>query len=79
MTEAEVMFESAGVSTESLATLGEGHIAYVKQIRSCLHCMPPTARRSCSPTAGKPRSPMHGAMNCRPSAFTDPHLRRSLT
>jgi hypothetical protein len=34
MTEAEVMFETAGVSAESLATLGEGHIAYVKQIRS---------------------------------------------
>ncbi len=34
MTEAEIVFEPAGASTESLATLGEGHIAYVKQIRS---------------------------------------------
>ena len=34
MTEAEVVFEVAGVSTEALASLGEGHIAYVKQIRS---------------------------------------------
>jgi hypothetical protein len=35
MTEAEVVFEeAAGVSTEALASLGEGHIAYVKQIRS---------------------------------------------
>ena len=34
MTEGTVVFEPAGVSTESLATLGEGSIAYVKQIRS---------------------------------------------
>lgn len=34
MTEGNVVFENAGVSTETLATLGEGHIAYVKQIRS---------------------------------------------
>ena len=34
MTEAEVVFETAGVSPEALASLGEGHIAYVKQIRS---------------------------------------------
>ncbi|MBW8902424.1 MAG: DUF1150 domain-containing protein [Bradyrhizobium sp.] len=35
MTEGTVVFEpAAGLSTESLATLGEGHIAYVKQIRS---------------------------------------------
>jgi hypothetical protein len=34
MTEGTVVFEPAGVSTESLATVGEGHIAYVKQIRS---------------------------------------------
>jgi len=34
MTEAGTVFENAGVSTEALATLGEGHIAYVKQIRS---------------------------------------------
>src|SRR3977135_3244637 len=34
MTEGNVVFESAGVSTEALATLGEGHIAYVKQIGS---------------------------------------------
>ena len=34
MTEGNVVFENAGVSTEALATLGEGHIAYVKQIRS---------------------------------------------
>jgi hypothetical protein len=40
------------VSLESLASLGEGHIAYVKQIRSeddlnCSRSMPPTAPRSC--------------------------------
>ena len=34
MTEAEVAFETARVSPETLASLGEGHIAYVKQIRS---------------------------------------------
>ena len=34
MTEAGVVYDTAGVSTETLATLGEGHIAYVKQIRS---------------------------------------------
>ena len=34
MTEGNVVFEPAGVSTDSLASLGEGHIAYVKQIRS---------------------------------------------
>ena len=34
MTEAEVVFEPTSVSPESLATMGEGHIAYVKQIRS---------------------------------------------
>jgi hypothetical protein len=34
MTEGNVVFENSGVSTETLATLGEGHIAYVKQIRS---------------------------------------------
>ena len=34
MSEGTVVFEPAGVSAESLATLGEGHIAYVKQIRS---------------------------------------------
>ena len=34
MTEVEVVFESAGVSPEALASLGEGHIAYVKHIRS---------------------------------------------
>ena len=33
MTEGTVIFEPA-VSLETLATLGEGHIAYVKQIRS---------------------------------------------
>jgi hypothetical protein len=33
MTEANVIFEQ-DVSLETLATLGEGHIAYVKQIRS---------------------------------------------
>ncbi len=33
MTEANVIFET-DVSPETLATLGEGHIAYVKQIRS---------------------------------------------
>jgi len=34
MTEGNVVFEPADVSADSLATLGEGHIAYVKQIRS---------------------------------------------
>src|SRR3954454_25371801 len=34
MTEGTVVFEPAAVSAESLATLGEGHIAYVKQLRS---------------------------------------------
>ena len=34
MTDAGVEFETETVSTETLATLGEGHIAYVKQIRS---------------------------------------------
>jgi hypothetical protein len=34
MTEVDVVFEPKNVSLESLATLGEGHIAYVKQIRS---------------------------------------------
>ena len=34
MTEADVAYETAPVSPEALATLGEGHIAYVKQIRS---------------------------------------------
>jgi hypothetical protein len=34
MTEANVAFEPTAVSTEALASLGEGHIAYVKQIRS---------------------------------------------
>ena len=34
MTDAGVVFETETVSTETLATLGEGHIAYVKQIRS---------------------------------------------
>src|SRR6201996_8770636 len=34
MTEVGVVFEPDTVSTETLATLGEGHIAYVKQIRS---------------------------------------------
>src|SRR5476649_1756975 len=34
MTEAGVVYETADVSPEALATLGEGHIAYVKQIRS---------------------------------------------
>ena len=34
MTEGNVVLEPKGVSLEALATLGEGHIAYVKQIRS---------------------------------------------
>ena len=34
MTDAGVVFEPESVSPEALATLGEGHIAYVKQIRS---------------------------------------------
>jgi hypothetical protein len=34
MAEGNFAFETNGVSPETLATLGEGHIAYVKQIRS---------------------------------------------
>ena len=34
MTEDRVFHANPDVSPESLATLGEGHIAYVKQIRS---------------------------------------------
>jgi hypothetical protein len=34
MTEGNVAFEQKGISIEALATMGEGHIAYVKQIRS---------------------------------------------
>ena len=34
MTEGNVAYEPKAVSTEALASLGEGHIAYVKQIRS---------------------------------------------
>ena len=34
MTDNGVVSEAETVSTETLATLGEGHIAYVKQIRS---------------------------------------------
>lgn len=34
MTDGSVIYEAESVSPETLATLGEGHIAYVKQIRS---------------------------------------------
>jgi hypothetical protein len=34
MAEGNFAFETNSVSPETLATLGEGHIAYVKQIRS---------------------------------------------
>ncbi|MBI5261525.1 MAG: DUF1150 domain-containing protein [Bradyrhizobium sp.] len=34
MTDGSVIYEAESVSPEMLATLGEGHIAYVKQIRS---------------------------------------------
>ena len=34
MSEVSVTFESEKVSVEALAHLGEGHIAYVKQVRS---------------------------------------------
>ena len=34
MSEVSVTFEPEKVSTEALAHLGEGHIAYVKQVRS---------------------------------------------
>ena len=34
MTEAGVVYETESVSPEALATLGEGQLAYVKQIRS---------------------------------------------
>ncbi|MCD0422108.1 MAG: DUF1150 domain-containing protein [Rhodopseudomonas sp.] len=34
MTEAGTTHENVGVTLEALAHLGEGHIAYVKQIRS---------------------------------------------
>ena len=34
MTEAGNLYDTANVSTETLANLGEGQLAYVKQIRS---------------------------------------------
>ncbi len=34
MSEVTVSFEPESVTTEALAHLGEGHIAYVKQVRS---------------------------------------------
>jgi hypothetical protein len=34
MTEADVVYETNNVSPEALASLGEGQLAYVKQIRS---------------------------------------------
>jgi len=34
MSDVSVMFEAEKVSVEALAHLGEGHIAYVKQVRS---------------------------------------------
>jgi hypothetical protein len=34
MTEAHVVNDTSSVSPEALAAMGEGHIAYVKQIRS---------------------------------------------
>ena len=34
MTEGNFAYEPTSVSTEALAHLGEGHIAYVKQVRS---------------------------------------------
>ena len=34
MTDGNVVYEATNVSAETLAALGEGHIAYVKQIRS---------------------------------------------
>ncbi|QPF84854.1 DUF1150 domain-containing protein [Bradyrhizobium genosp. L] len=34
MSEANIIFESETVTPEVLAHLGEGHIAYVKQVRS---------------------------------------------
>lgn len=34
MNEANIIFESESVTPEALAHLGEGHIAYVKQVRS---------------------------------------------
>ena len=34
MSEVNVTFEPESVTTEALAHLGEGHIAYVKQVRS---------------------------------------------
>ena len=34
MTDGNVAYESTSVSPEALAHLGEGHIAYVKQVRS---------------------------------------------
>ena len=34
MSELSVTFEPEAVTTEALAHLGEGHIAYVKQVRS---------------------------------------------
>ena len=34
MSEASIIFQSDSVTPEALAHLGEGHIAYVKQVRS---------------------------------------------
>ena len=34
MSEANIIFQSESVTPEALAHLGEGHIAYVKQVRS---------------------------------------------
>jgi len=34
MTEANTVFETASVTPEALASLGDGHIAYVKEIKS---------------------------------------------
>jgi hypothetical protein len=60
------------ISPEALAVLGGGKLAYVKTIRSedvqkhfPQACTPPTARRSCSPTAARRRSRMPGATSSR--------------
>ena len=47
MSEVSVTFEPEIVTTEALAHLGEGHIAYVKQVRSeDVPGLFPQARRS---------------------------------
>ena len=83
MSDVSVTFEPEKVSVEALAHLGEGHIAYVKQVRSedvpglfpqAPKIAPGLKLFALHAADGTPimrRSPTHGATNCRPSACTD--------